>query len=199
LMVQDKLGEAIAVCNMLVRMFPDSTLVDRALMRVARAKLETELEKDRQEAVNILNGLLRLKKSDLKPEAQFMLAELMEQDARGRAPDGQEPDLSRALLAYKQCADLYPESPFSGESLERVANYYLKTRDYGRAIELIEQVFQDYPDAGFLDEMLLKWAIAGYRLGNLKLAQEKTMQLMSEYPGSKSAAKGEKLLRVMNK
>jgi TolA-binding protein len=201
LMVQDKLGEAIAVCNALIRMFPDSTLVDQALMRVAKAKLETEREKDRREAVNILTGVLRLKQSDLKPEAQFMMAELAEQEARARARarDGAEPDLSRALMAYKQCADLYPESPFAGESLDRIANYYLKTRDYARAVELIEQVFQDYPDAGFLDEMLLKWAIAGYRIGDLDLSRKKMMQLMSEYPGSKAAAKAEQLLVVVNR
>ncbi|NQT91182.1 MAG: tetratricopeptide repeat protein, partial [Lentisphaerae bacterium] len=199
LMVQDKLGEAIGVCNTLIKMFPDSTLVDSALMRIAKAKLDAGEKRERREAVNILNGILRLQKSDLKPEAQFMMAEITQQEAEEGAAGRWEPDLSRALLEYKRCADLYPESPFAGESLERIANYYVTARDYARAMELIEQVFQDYPDASFLDEMLLKWAIVAYRQDNLQLAQQKMMQLLSEYPGSKAAAKAEKLLVAVNK
>lgn len=199
LMVQDKLREAIGVCNALIKMFPDSTLVDRALMRVAKAKLETEQDRDRREAVNILSGILRLKESDLKPEAQFMVAQIAESEASLRLRPGGKPDLSRALVEYKKCADLYPESPFAGEALDRIANYYLKTRDYGRAVELIEQVFQDYPDAGFLDEMLLKWAICAYRQGNMELSRDKMLQLLGEYPGSKAADKADKLLVAVNK
>jgi len=199
LMVQDKLSEAIGVCNTLIQMFPDSTLVDSALMRVAKAKLESGQEPERNAAISILSGILRLKQSDLKAEAQFMIAGIAEEGATVWARKGQAPNLSAALIEYKKCADNYPESPFAGDSLERIANYYLKAKDYGRAVELIEQVFQDYPDAGFLDEMLLKWAIASYRQGDLPLSMKKIQQVMREYPGSKAAGKAEKMLVILNK
>jgi len=34
LLVQDKLGEAIAVCRSLMQLFPDSSLVDKALLKI---------------------------------------------------------------------------------------------------------------------------------------------------------------------
>ena len=63
----------------------------------------------------------------------------------------------------------------------------------------MEQVFQDYPDASFLDKMLLKWVIASYRMGNFAVAKQKAEQLLSEYPNSKSAEKARTFLEVINK
>ena len=151
--------------------------------------------------MNILGGILRLQKSDLKPEAQFMIAEAAERtaivDARMRGRD--HPDLSKAMMQYKKCAENYPESPYAGQALGKIANYYIKTKDYRRAMEMMEQVFQDYPDASFLDEMLLKWGIAAYRLGELHIAKEKMSQLVAEYPDSKPAAKAKKYLKIVEK
>jgi len=73
-------------------------------------------------------------------------------------------------------------------------DFYLNTRDYPRADDLLEQIFQDYPDAGFLDEMLLKWVYVAYRTGNIQKAFDKCQQLIFEYPASPHAAKAKQLL-----
>ncbi len=199
LMVQDKLRQAIAVCNTLIKLFPDSTLVDKALMKVAKVKL-SEGEKSSRDAMNILNGILRLRKSDLKPEAQFIIAEAAEKSAIEAAQKRkQKPDLSRAMMAYKKCAENYPESLYAGQALDKIANYYIKTKDYRRAVEMMEQVFQDYPDASFLDNMLFKWGVAAYRLGELQVAKEKMNQIVNEYPSSKMAGKAKKVLKIVER
>jgi len=196
LLVQDKLNAAIQVCRSLTQLFPDSTLVDQALLKIGQAKMEGE---DPQEAVSIFSGILRLQKSDLKAEAQFSIARVYELIAERHARDGRPPDLSRALLSYSKCAETYPESPFAGEALEKIANFYITSRDFARAVELMERVFQDYPDARFLDSMLLKWVIAAYRMGNYQLAKDKASQLLAEYPNSKYAGKAQKFLGVIEK
>ena len=195
LLVQDKLNEAIQVCRALTQLFPDSALVDRALLKIGLAKMEA---KDPQEAIPILNGILALPKSDLKAEAQYNIARVYEMYARQHAGE-KEPDLSRALLAYNKCAETYPQSPFAGESLDKIANFYIASGDFPRAVELMERVFQDYPDASFLDSMLLKWVIASYRMGNYQIAQEKANQLLAEYPSSQYAEKAKKFLEVIEK
>jgi TolA-binding protein len=48
-------------------------------------------------------------------------------------------------------------------------------------------VFQDYPDASFLDSMLYKWVQVAYKSGQYQLAADKCAQLLTEYPASKSA------------
>ena len=110
-----------------------------------------------------------------------------------------QPDLSRAMSAYKKCADLYPDSPFAGMALEKLADFYLRSRDYRRAADLMERVFQDYPDASFLDKMLLKWVVAAYRLQNFQLAKEKIDQFMREYPNSPLADKARRFQKVISR
>jgi TolA-binding protein len=200
LLVQDKLAEAIAVCNALTRLFPDSTLVDKALMKIGMAKMQSEDRREIEDAVRIFNSVLRLRASDLKPEAQFRIAEVLEMRAEAQARgSGRKPDLSHAMLAYKKCAEQFPESSFAGDSLEKIVNFYINARDYRRAIELMERVFQDYPDANFLDKMLLKWVIAAYRMKDYATAKEKLDQLLTEYPNSPYAEKARKFQSVIDK
>jgi len=60
--------------------------------------------------------------------------------------------------------------------------------------ELLEQVFQDHPDAPFLDAMLLKWVLVAYSSGDYPKAREKCAQLLFEYPGSAYAEKARQVL-----
>ena len=197
LLVQDRLGEAIAVCRTLTQLFPDSTLVDRALLKIGLAKMESQNPGD---AIGIFQAVIGLPKSGLKAEAQFNIGKVHEATANAHAKQaGRDPDLSQAMLAYKKCADSYPESPFAGDALEQIANYYIITKDYKRAIELMERVFQDYPDASFLDRMLLKWVIAAYRVGNLQVAKLKADQLLAEYPNSSLAPKARQFAEIIEK
>jgi len=197
LLIQDKLGEAIAVCRTLTQLFPDSSLVDRALLKIGEAKAVSDKP---HEAIEVFNSIISLPKSDLKPEAQYQIGVTLEKIAfRDAEIHNREPNISSAILAYKRCAETYPESPFAGDSLDKIANYYITAKDYARAVELMERVFQDYPDASFLDKMLLKWVIASYRMGNFQVAKEKAEQLLSEYPNSKQAEKSKQFLDAINK
>ncbi len=194
LIVKDDLNGAIAVCRDLIRLFPESSLVDRALMKIAVAKIASGRKQDLADATRILASIQQLPKSDMKAEAQFMMAEVEEknviQQAKTSRDRNHKPNFSRAMTMYKQCADLYPESLFAGRSLDKICNYYINvTKDYGRASQLLEQVFQDYPDASFLDSMLYKWVQVAYKSGQYQLAADKCAQLLTEYPESKSAKK----------
>ena len=197
LLVKDSLGQAIEVCRTLTQLFPDSSLVDRALLKIGQAKADSG---NPGEAIGIFNAVLALPKSDLKPEAQFNIAVVMEKqavlDAEAR---GQDPALAEVMVAYKKVADSYPDSAFAGDALDKVANYYITAKDYDRAIELMERVFQDYPDVKFLDIMLYKWEVAAYRKGDFVTAKAKAQQLLSEYPNSKLAEKARKDLETINK
>lgn len=189
LLVQDKLRAAIGVCRTLMNLFPNSTLVDRALLKIGQAKMQGG---DLGGAVGIFRSVVRLKTSTLKAEAQHMIARAYERNARDAAANakarGRKANLAagmgRAIAAYQQCAENYPDSAFAGPSLEKIANFYLMTKDYTRAGELMERVVQDYPDASFLDRMLLNWAKAAQGLGDTATARAKCEQLLAEYPGS---------------
>lgn len=205
LIVQNKIQEAISVCSTLIKMFPDSSLVDRALMKIAEVKINDGAVKARQEGMNIYRGIIQLPKSELKPEAQFRIAEVMEKTAIEETKEKQKkdptyrPNYSSVMLEYKKCADNYPDSPFAGMALEKIADYYLEAEDFQRVMEMMEQVFRDYPDADFLDRMCLKWATAAFKLGKYELSKEKCEQLLSEYPNSVSARKTELIKKLIDK
>ena len=65
--------------------------------------------------------------------------------------------------------------------------------------DLLEQVFADFPDAEFLDEMLLLWAQVGFRMGDNEIARQKLQQLIFDYPSSKHVAEAQKKLAALKK
>jgi outer membrane protein assembly factor BamD (BamD/ComL family) len=63
-----------------------------------------------------------------------------------------------------------------------------------QANSLLEQTFQDYPDAAFLDAMLLKWVMVAFQTGDFVKAQEKCKKLLLEYPDSPHAETARQVL-----
>ena len=186
--VKGSMKDAIATCNALVRRYPDTLLADRAFMQVANAHIKEDTPHSRAAALEVLGAIIRLPKSALKAEAQFRIGEIRETQARETAAlRSAKPDFSAAIAAYRICAETYPSSSFAGESYKRIVDYDISIKSYSAAQETLERVFQDYPDAPWLDEMLLKWGVVRHRMGDREGAKEKFRQLLDEYPGGKSA------------
>ncbi len=197
LLVQGNLQAAINTCNQLVKIYPDTTLADRAFMQIGNARMQGAKDDVNaiRSAIHVYSAILKLPASPLKAEAQFRIGEAMERSARITAVAGRKPDFSSAMVAYKRCAEAYPESAYAGDSFKKVVDYYISIRDYSRCIETLERVFQDYPDAPWLDEMLLKWGVVCHRMGNRDEAIAKFSRLIEEYPGGQAAAQGQSFLK----
>jgi outer membrane protein assembly factor BamD (BamD/ComL family) len=183
----DQFDRAIATCSLFNRFFPDSPMVDEALMGIAAIRLEA---KEYGEAVRVLRQILELPRSQVKAEAQFRIAEATEAQ---QAQAGQAGSRDAAIQQYKLCAERYPDSAFAGQSLAKLVDYHMELRDYVQANELLEHIFQDHPDASFLDAMLLKWVLVAYRSGDFAKARDKCAQLLFEYPGSPYAEKAKEV------
>ena len=181
---------AINTCELFNRLYPESPFVDQAMMQIGRIKQERQ---ETAEAIGIYRRILGLKTSQVKPEAQFRIAQAIEQEttADGKPPQGAA---ERAVVEYKLCAERYPDSPFAGESLGKLVDYHVEKKDYTAATDLLAQIFRDYPDSQFLDSMLLKWVIVAFRMGDLQKAHDKCSQLLFEYPSSPFAERGRAIL-----
>ena len=195
---------AMATCRLFNKIYPDSPFVDQAMIGIADIRMRN---KEYKLAREVYSQVLRLPNSMAKPEAQFRIAQAVEAEAADRAAanaarqgnlDAPDATLSeRAIQQYKLCAERFPESQYAGESLGKVVDYYLQGRDYSRADDLLEQIFQDYPDGNFLDSMLLKWVDVASRMGNNQKAYDKCSQLLFEYPSSPHAPKAKELLTAI--
>ena len=197
-LVKGNLSAAIGTCRELVSKYPDTVLADRAFMQIGLARREEKTRESMEAARTVFQSILSLPKSPLKAEASFRIAETLEDSARMFVQERHKPDFSAAMLAYKNCAETYPTSSFAGESLKKMVDYCISTKNYGRAQEILERVFEDYPDAPWLDEMLLKWGVVANRMGNKELAKEKFNRILEEYPGGKAAATASGFLKKLD-
>jgi len=181
---------AIKTCELFNRLYPESPFVDQALLQIGRIKQE---KADTADAIAVYRRILALKTSQVKPEAQYRIAQATEaqKSAAGQPAQGAA---ERAVVEYKICAERYPDSPFAGESLGKLVDYHIEKKDYTAANDLIAQIFQDYPDAQFLDSMLLKWVMVAFRMGDVQKAHDKCSQLLFEYPASPFAERGRAIL-----
>jgi outer membrane protein assembly factor BamD (BamD/ComL family) len=192
-----QLQEALATCSMFSQMFPNSPLVDQALMGMANIRVEN---KEYEEALSIYKQITMLKNSEAKAEAQFRIAKTIEEQPLppGRTQAAEEAQLSRAVQEYKMCVDRYPTSPFAGEAIQKVVEFNIKKGDYSQANALLEQTFQEYPDEEFLDKMLLMWGLMAYQTGDLPKAREKLQKLLFDYPESAHAATAKERLKQID-
>jgi len=182
-LAEDQFGKAMGVCNTFNRIYPESPLVDRALMGMAEV---LEKKKDLDGAIKVWRQVTGLPNSLSKAKAQIKIADAIKQQKSRDA----------AVREYMACAQRYPDSEFAGRALGEVIDYHVASGAYDVADDLLEQIFIDYQDEDFLHEMLEKWIDVAEKSGNFKTAHAKCRQLISEYPGSESAARIEKQDRL---
>ncbi|MEI7437742.1 MAG: tetratricopeptide repeat protein, partial [bacterium] len=185
----DDMAAALSTCNLFGRLYPNSPLVDQALMGIGNVRMAN---KNYPEAIGVFRQVLALKTAESKGEAQFRIAQAIEKMALNKKTGTGIP--VAAIQEYKICAERYPESPYAGDALARLVDYYIEQNDLGQASSLLEQTFEDYPDAQFLDSMLLKSVLVAYKQGDYAKARDKCAQLIFGYPDSPHAAKAKQLL-----
>ncbi len=199
-LAQDNLASAMATCRLFNRLYPESPLVDSALMGIGSIYMERQ---EYDAAVRVFREILALDHSLVKAEALYRIAEVYgilyeqhvaEQRARGRGDSVQKTLLERSIATYHESARRYPDSAYAGRALGKVIDYHIETRDYAQADDLLTQVFMDYQDENFLDAMLLKWVLVAFRMGDFQKAEAKCRQLLFEYPGSAPARTAQELL-----
>lgn len=187
--------QAIATIQLFHRMFPKSTLVDQAMLSIASIKLE---QNEFNEAIAIYRQILKMESSQAHAEAQFMIGETLvaqykhgldQLKSQGKDVDAGAWDKTpeAAIIEYRKVSKQYRDSAFAGQALGKEIRHYIETKDLVQANELLERVFEDYPDAQFLDEMLLQWVTVSYQMGDYAKAYEKCQQLLVEFPNSKYA------------
>lgn len=199
-LVADRYADAMATCNVFNELYPDSPLVDEAMIGMGNAHMENE---DYDKAIAAYSQVLALQNSGVKGEAQYRIGEAVEADGKVKAELVSQPEkrksildssLARATQAYKLCAEKYPDTAFAPKAIEKVVDYYISTRDFAQATVMLTQVFSDHPDADYLDSMYLKWALVAFQSGDVTTAEEKCKALIMNYPESPFAEKARQIL-----
>lgn len=196
----EKLDLAGAVCDRLIRQFPESAFIDEAVLQqsvVARKR------KEYGRAISLLDSLLKLQRSPLRGEAQFGMGEVYEEMAAAarssETPEAVEQMYEKAFLAYQAVYEKFPESGRVGEAVARMANFYYQKKDYARAIDVFTNVLKEHPDASFLDVILFNYGRCLYRLERKKEAREQFDHLLAEFPSSPLASEARQIGEALEK
>jgi len=210
-LLQDNFSAATATCLAFNRLYPESVLADQALMTLGRTLAQKGKYKD---AVDVYSRVLQLKNPISAAEAQFRTGETLQKEAEAAAAAADETNskwgstglsaktalqnrMGAAIAAYRRTYESYPESSFAAEALGRVVRHYADTEDYAQASSLLENVFSNYPDAAYLDEMLMLWAKVAYKMGDKEVSKSKLRQLVFDYPSSKHVSEAQKKLAAL--
>ena len=210
-LLQDNFSAATATCLAFNRLYPESVLADQALMTLGRS---LTLKGDFTAAVDVYARVLLLQNPISAAEAQFRIGETLQKQAEVAAAAADETNskwgvngmnaatalqnrMAPAIAAFRKTYEKYPESSYAAEALGRVVRHYVDTEDYAQAGALLENVFANYPDAAFLDEMLMNWAKVAYKMNDAEMAKTKLRQLIFEYPSSKHVAEAQKKLAAL--
>ena len=195
-LLQDNFDAATATCLAFNRLYPESILADQALMTVGRT---LSSKGNYNEAVLVYAKVLELRNPISAAEAQFRIGETLLKQAEEASEAAGESNsswggggtrsaklnrMAGAIEAFRKTYESYPESSYAAEALGRVVRFYVEKENFAQAAVMLENVFNDYPDAAFLDEMLILWAKVAYRMGDQEMMKTKLRQLIFDYPQS---------------
>ena len=207
-LLKNDFTSAMATCLAFNRLYPESVLADQALMTLGRSLADRG---EYKQSVAVYNRVLDLENPISAAEAQFRIGEVLAKEAEELTAAADEHNskwgkaglnpatalqtrMGPAILAYQKTYQAYPESSYAAEALGRVVRHYVETDSFAQAAGLLESVFAEYPDAAFLDEMLLLWANVAFRMNDNETAKAKLQQLLFDYPTSQYVAEARKRL-----
>ena len=185
---------AFTVSQRLLEEFPQSSYVDEAMLQQAHVSRERG---EFARAIEIFTTVSRLRRSPLRGEAQFGIAQTYEQMASARSGTEAANLFERAFTEYQKVYEQFPDSGRVGEAVAKMANFYYQKQDYHRAIDVFERVFDDHPDAAFLDVILFNYGRCLFRLDRTAEARVKFDQLISEHPESPLAGEAKQISEAL--
>lgn len=205
-LLKNDFTSAMATCLAFNRLYPESVLADQALMTLGRSLADRG---EYKQAVDVYGRVLQLENPISAAEAQFRIGEVLTKEAEELTAAADEHNskwgkaglnpatalqarMAPAINAYQKTYQTYPESSYAAEALGRVVRHYVETDSFAQAAGLLESVFAEYPDAAFLDEMLLLWANVAFRMNDTATTKAKLQQLLFDYPNSQYVAEARK-------
>lgn len=110
------------------------------------------------------------------PQTVPFLPSEMEQEYQRAERLFQQGKYGLALQAFSDFREHFPQSPFDGQALQKLARIHFIQRNYSVAIDYFEMVITEYPDFSGMPQVLLSLAYSYFYLPDMK----KTASVMGE-------------------
>jgi TolA-binding protein len=192
----NELELALNMSRLLQSQFPNSTYVDEAMLQQAQVE---QKRKDWNRAIQLFSGIVSMRESTFRGDAQFAIGECYEAMALEAKQGQSEGWFEKAFVAYKTVYEEFPDSSKVGEAVAKMASFYYQKQDYQRAVDVFENVLADYPDAAFLDIILFNHGRCLFKLGRKGEARVRFEQIIQDFPESPVAPEAVKIVDALKK
>ncbi len=91
------------------------------------------------------------------------------------------------IAKLKTLEKLYPKSPYIDDAVYELADIYLKSEDYSKAILSFDNILNNYPRSAYLRKSMLNKGLALFNLKKDEEALQIIKELITKYPNTEEA------------
>lgn len=182
---------ASQVCQVIMTRFPNSPAAEQALLALGQVSLANE---DFANAARFYGQLAQVPGSPFRAEAQYRVGEAYEAWAKRQPGVG-----AQALAAYEAVVDRYGGTPWAGESVLKIAAFYMLQNNNEKAIAYFEKVEEEFSEQDFMPKVLYYHGLVFYKQKKYQEAKAKWQQVISDWPDAPEAKNAQKNISTLAK
>ena len=106
-------------------------------------------------------------------------------------------DYVSAEIALREHINSFPNGPYTDDAKFWLAESLFSQNKYNEALEIFNQIINQYPDSEKMMESILKSGFSHQALGNLSAAESIFQRVIRDYPNSSASSLAEERLNKM--
>ena len=163
--------------------------------------LENEIDKLKKELDQVtsikhdLNPSIPKEKSELR--VQYDNSENEKKEFESSFELLRKGDYVSAEIALREHINSFPNGPYTDDAKFWLAESLFSQNKYNEALEIFNQIINQYPDSEKMMESILKSGFSHQALGNLSAAESIFQRVIRDYPNSSASSLAEERLNKM--
>ena len=190
-----------SACGVFETQLNDSIQVNNQGIESRIETLENEIDKLKKELDQVtsikhdLNTSIPKEKSELR--VQYDNSENEKKEFESSFELLRKGDYVSAEIALREHINNFPNGPYTDDAKYWLAESLFSQNKYNEALEIFNQIINQYPDSEKMMESILKSGFSHQALGNLSAAESIFQRVIRDYPNSSASSLAEERLNKM--
>ena len=190
-----------SACGVFETQLNDSIQVNNQGIESRIETLENEIDKLKKELDQVtlikhdLNPSIPKEKSELR--VQYDNSENEKKEFESSFELLRKGDYVSAEIALREHINNFPNGPYTDDAKFWLAESLFSQNKFNEALEIFNQIINQYPDSEKMMESILKSGFSHQALGNLSAAESIFQRVIRDYPNSSASSLAEERLNKM--
>ena len=190
-----------SACGVFETQLNDSIQVNNQGIESRIETLENEIDKLKKELDQVtsikhdLNPSIPKEKSEFR--VQYDNSENEKKEFESSFELLRKGDYVSAEIALREHINNFPNGPYTDDAKFWLAESLFSQNKYNEALEIFNQIINQYPDSEKMMESILKSGFSHQALGNLSAAESIFQRVIRDYPNSSASSLAEERLNKM--